>query len=118
MRASGSACWSRRPARPCWEAAWSPRSPFPPAAFAMAWLSSKTMTPSKSRPSQSTICWTRERLSSRAVGTQRGVGREEDALRRRIGVPWPETRQRRDEQPLLAERRPVALGVLDQLVGF
>ena len=30
----------------------------------------------------------------------------------------PEPRQRRDQQPLLAERRPVALGVLDQLVGF
>ena len=29
-----------------------------------------------------------------------------------------EARQRRDQQPLLAERRPVALGVLDQLVGF
>ena len=26
--------------------------------------------------------------------------------------------QRRDEQPLLAERRPVALGILDQLVGL
>ena len=29
-----------------------------------------------------------------------------------------EARQRRDQQPLLAERRPVALGILDQLVGF
>ena len=29
-----------------------------------------------------------------------------------------EARQRRDQQALLAERRPVALGVLDQLVGF
>src|SRR6266481_549 len=27
-------------------------------------------------------------------------------------------RQRRDQQALLSERRPVALGVLDQLVGF
>ena len=30
----------------------------------------------------------------------------------------PEARERRDQEPLLAERRPVALGVLDQLVGF
>ena len=30
----------------------------------------------------------------------------------------PEARERRDQQPLLAERGPVALGVLDQLVGF
>ena len=29
-----------------------------------------------------------------------------------------EARQRRDQQPLHAERRPVALRVLDQLVGF
>ena len=37
---------------------------------------------------------------------------------RRIGVPWRKRDERRDQQPLLAERRPVALGVLDQLVGF
>ena len=30
----------------------------------------------------------------------------------------PEARERRDQQPLHAERRPVALGVLDQLVGL
>jgi len=29
-----------------------------------------------------------------------------------------EPRQRRDQQALLSERRPVALGILDQLVGF
>ena len=29
-----------------------------------------------------------------------------------------EARQRRHQKPLLAERRPIALGVLDQLVGF
>ena len=37
---------------------------------------------------------------------------------RRIGVPWRKRDERRDEEPLLAERRPVALGVLDQLVGL
>ena len=43
------------------------------AAFALAAggvlhgvASSKTITPSKSAPSQSTICWTRETFSSRA----------------------------------------------------
>ena len=30
----------------------------------------------------------------------------------------PEPRQWRDQEPLLSERRPVALRVLDQLVGF
>ena len=33
-------------------------------------------------------------------------------------MPLREARERRDQQPLLPERRPVALGVLDQLVGF
>ena len=32
--------------------------------------------------------------------------------------PLPEARQRRDEEPFLAERRPVALRVVDQLVGL
>ena len=36
----------------------------------------------------------------------------------RIGRALPEARERRDEKPLLPERRPVALRVLDQLVGF
>ena len=30
----------------------------------------------------------------------------------------PKARQRRDEEPLLTERRPVALGILNQLVGL
>jgi hypothetical protein len=30
----------------------------------------------------------------------------------------PEPRERRDQQPLLTQRRPIALGVLNQLVGF
>ena len=33
-------------------------------------------------------------------------------------MPCAKAGERRDEQPLLAERRPVALGVLDQLVGL
>ena len=82
------ACWSRSPARPCCEAAWSPRSPLPPAAFCIAWLSSKMITPSKSEPNHSTICWTRESFSPRVVGSQRGIGREKDAFPSRIGVPW------------------------------
>ena len=53
-------------ARPCWEAAWSPRSPLPPPAFCMAWLSSKMITPWKSEPNHSTIWRTRETFSSRA----------------------------------------------------
>ena len=34
----------------------------------------------------------------------------------RIGVPWRKPRQRRDQQPLLAQRRPIALRVFEQLV--
>ena len=36
----------------------------------------------------------------------------------RIGVPWRKRDERRDEQALLAERGPVALRILDQLVGL
>ena len=68
MRASGSAFWSLSPARPCWEGLVSPRSDLEPAALAIAWASSKTITPSKpwrssssSEPaSHSTICSSRE----------------------------------------------------------
>jgi hypothetical protein len=38
----------------------------PPAAFCMAWLSSKMITPSKSEPNHSTICLTRETFSPRS----------------------------------------------------
>ena len=41
---------------PCCEAFFGPRAPLaPPVALAMAWASSKTITPSKSAPSQATI---------------------------------------------------------------
>ena len=63
-RSAGRA--GRSPARPCCEAAWSPRSPLPPTAFCMAWLSSKMITPSKSEPNHSTICRTRESFSPRS----------------------------------------------------
>ena len=46
--------------------AWSPRSPLPPTAFCIAWLSSKMITPSKSEPNHSTICRTRESFSPRS----------------------------------------------------
>ena len=84
----------------------------------MAWLSSKTITPSKSEPSHSTICWTRETFSLARVGPQRGVGGEQDALLQPDRRALAEARQRRDQQPLHAERRPVALRILDQLVGL
>ena len=67
-RASGSAFCNRSPARPCRDGATSPRLPFEPAALAMAWASSKTITPenewracSSSPPaSHSTICFRRD----------------------------------------------------------
>ena len=49
---------------------------------------------------------------------QRRVGGEEDALVEADRRALRKAGQRRDEQALLAERRPVALGVLDQLVGL
>ena len=56
-----------KPARPCCDGSCSPRSLLPPPAFCMAWLSSNTITPSKSRPSQSTICCTRDAFASRSA---------------------------------------------------
>ena len=52
------------------------------------------------------------------VGAQRGIGGEKDAFCQRIGVPCRKRDERRDQQPLHAERRPVALRILDQLVGL
>src|SRR6202023_3487896 len=52
------------------------------------------------------------------VGSQRGVGSEKDALLQTDRRSLAEARERRDQQPFHAERRPVALGVLDQLVGL
>ncbi len=52
------------------------------------------------------------------VGAQRGVGGEKDAVLQPDGRTLAEPGQRLDEQPLLPQRRPVALGVLDQGVGL
>ena len=49
---------------------------------------------------------------------QRRVGGEENAFRKPDRRALPKARLWRDQQPLLAERRPVALGILDQLVGL
>ncbi len=52
------------------------------------------------------------------VGAQRGVGRKKDALLQPDRRALAEAGERRDQQPLLPERRPVALRILDQLVGL
>ena len=52
------------------------------------------------------------------VGAQRGVGRKENALAKPDRRSLAKARERRHQKPLHAERRPVALGVLDQRVGF
>ena len=41
---------------PCWEAAFLPSAPSLPTAGCMAWLSSNTITPSKSEPNQARSC--------------------------------------------------------------
>ena len=52
------------------------------------------------------------------VGAQRGVGGEQDAFRQSDRRSLTKAREWRHQQPFLSERRPVALGVFDQLVGF
>ena len=86
----------------------------------MAWASSKTMTPSKPPPSQSqsTICCTRLALSPLRLGAQGGVGGEEDAFVEGDRRALAEARQRHDVGAVAADCGPVALGVLDQFVGF
>ena len=49
---------------------------------------------------------------------QRRVGGEEDAFLERDQGTLPEARQGDDVGAVAADRRPVALGVFDQLVGF
>ena len=44
------------------------------------------------------------------------VGGEEDPLLEPDWRALPESRERRDQKPLLAERRPVALGILEQFI--
>ena len=52
------------------------------------------------------------------VVPQRGVGGEKDALLQTDRRPLAKARERSHQQPFHAERRPVALGVLDQLIGL
>ena len=61
---------------------------------------------------------TREAFSPARFGAQRRVGREQNAFGQPDRRSLAKARERRHQEPLLAERRPVALGVLDQLVGF
>ena len=49
---------------------------------------------------------------------KRRIGREENALLETDRRSRPEAGERRHQEPLLAEGGPIALGVLDQLVGF
>ena len=58
------------------------------------------------------------RLLAALVGPQRGIGGEQDAFLKRDRTPLRKARQRRHQQALHAERRPVTLRVLDQLVGL
>src|SRR3546814_8264566 len=56
------------------------------------------------------------RLALAALRAKRRIGGEEDAFGKPDRRTLAEARQRRDEQALLPERRPVALRVLEQLV--
>src|SRR4051812_334725 len=58
------------------------------------------------------------RLAVPLLRAQRRIGREHDAFAEGDRRTLPKTGERHDLEPLLAERRPVALGILDQLVGF
>ena len=118
MRAFGSACWRRKPARPCCDGGLV-------AAFALAaggvlhgvaLVEDDDAVEIGAQPFDDLLD-ARNLLVAR-VGAQRGVGREQDAFLQTDRRALAEARQRRDQQPLHAERRPVALGVLDQLVGL
>ena len=76
------------------------------------------ITPSKSRAQPVDDLPDARNLLVARVGAQRGVGGEKDALLQTDRRALAEARERCDQQALLAERRPVALGVLDQLVGL
>ena len=56
------------------------------------------------------------RLAFAALRAKRRIGGEEDAFGKPDRGALPEARQRRDEQALLPQRRPVALRILKQLV--
>ena len=102
-----------------------PRVPFEPAAFAMAWDSSNTITPSiavalfllvtPGQPGDDLIETRGLALAGRRA--QRGVGREQDAFILRYLRPLPVTGKR--DHVLLAapERGPVPAGVLEQVGG-
>jgi hypothetical protein len=53
------------------------------------------------------------KLLSALVGAKRSVGNEKDAFRQPDRLALPETRQRRHEQPLRSERRPITLRILN-----
>jgi len=57
-------------------------------------------------------------LLAARLGAQGGVGREQDALINRDRRTLAEARQWHEVGAVAADCRPVALGVLDQLVGF
>ena len=76
------------------------------------------MTPSKSAAEPVDDLLHARGLALAFLRADRGVGGEQDALIEADRVALAEAGKRRDLQALLAERRPVALRVVDQLVGF
>ena len=118
MRAFGRACCRRRPARPCCDGGLV-------AALALAaggvlhgvgLVEDDDAVEIGAQPFDDLL--DPRSLLVALVGAQRGVGGEQDAFRQTDRRALAEARQRRDQQPLHAERRPVALRVLDQLVGL
>ena len=76
------------------------------------------MTPSKSGAEPVDDLLHARGLALAFLRADRGVGGEQDALIEADRIALAEAGERRDLQALLAERRPVALRVVDQLVGF
>src|SRR6267142_5247794 len=58
------------------------------------------------------------KLLAALIGTLSSVGRKKDTFREPDRRALPKAGERRDQQPLHPERGPVALRILDQLVGF
>ena len=84
----------------------------------MAWASSNTTTPSKCTAEPVDDLLNAAGFLAPCLGAQGRVGGEEDAFVERDRSALAEARQRHDVGAVAADRGPVALGILDQLVGF
>ena len=127
MRASGSAfCKPQSCAALLRRPFTSPREPLDPTALAMAWASSKTMTPgvpvalllvlAVREPGHDLV--EARRLPLPRGGAQRGMGGEQDSLRLGDVGPLAHLAEGNDVVLVAADGAPVASRVLQQRIGL